>query len=337
MICQFVPDAPIHSLQTLSGGLINQTIKVGVGTDDKLQYFVLQKLNTRVFLQPFAVVNNFIEVSQSIDGNYPLQLPVLISTHDGLPLYHDANGHYWRLFSWLENTISYTVPPSSDTICLAGNAYGTLLYALRDINLNRLEETIPHFHDLQFRFDQLQGNLLSASSDRRLKSQRPLNQIVMHFERFSADFTLLPKRAVHNDCKLANLLFDQTTGECRAVIDFDTVMTGVIVTDFGDMVRSLCCTASEEERSLERVAFDPVGYSILKSGFLRATHSWLTRDEKLHLFDGAIYIVLEQAIRFLADYLHNDAYYGCSYPDHNYNRACNQLSLLDSMCKQGCP
>ncbi|MBM3440898.1 MAG: aminoglycoside phosphotransferase family protein, partial [Bacteroidetes bacterium] len=31
---------------------------------------------------------------------------------------------------------------------------------------------------------------------------------------------------------------------------------------------------------------------------------------------------------FLADYLNNDRYYGAQYPQHNWVRATNQLTLL---------
>ncbi|MNW19056.1 N-acetylhexosamine 1-kinase [compost metagenome] len=40
-----------------------------------------------------------------------------------------------------------------------------------------------------------------------------------------------------------------------------------------------------------------------------------------------------QAIRFLADYLQNDVYYGAKYEDHNFNRAVNQITLLKEYIK----
>jgi hypothetical protein len=41
-----------------------------------------------------------------------------------------------------------------------------------------------------------------------------------------------------------------------------------------------------------------------------------------------------QAIRFLTDYLNNDAYYGAAYEKHNYIRARNQLTLLKSILEK---
>ncbi len=334
VVRRFFPDAQITSIQPLAGGLINHTLKVGVRAHGKLQFAVLQKLNKQVFTNPHAVMNNHIEVARGVRHDYPLEIPALFSTDDGEPLTLDSKGDYWRMYSYLENTVTYYTPPTSDTIYQAAEAYGAFLYSLRALNPDRLEQTIPHFHDLAYRISQLQLSLCNATEHRRMKSQHACDHIMRHYSECTFDFSQLPIRAVHNDCKLANLLFDQTTGDCRAVVDFDTVMAGVTVTDFGDMVRSLCSTESEEETSLDKVRFDPDRYVVLKNGFLKATDNWLTPLEKSLLFDGAVYIVLEQATRFLLDYLDNDSYYGCSYADHNYHRACNQLALLTSMRNQ---
>jgi hypothetical protein len=38
-----------------------------------------------------------------------------------------------------------------------------------------------------------------------------------------------------------------------------------------------------------------------------------------------------QALRFLTDFLNNDIYYGAKYELHNFNRARNQLRLLECL------
>ena len=45
----------------------------------------------------------------------------------------------------------------------------------------------------------------------------------------------IPKRLVHNDAKLENLLFDRNTGRSLCVIDLDTVMSGLSLYDFGEI------------------------------------------------------------------------------------------------------
>jgi len=38
-----------------------------------------------------------------------------------------------------------------------------------------------------------------------------------------------------------------------------------------------------------------------------------------------------QALRFLADYLNGDVYYKIQYPEQNFDRAKNQLTLLRAL------
>jgi len=44
-------------------------------------------------------------------------------------------------------------------------------------------------------------------------------------------------------------------------------------------------------------------------------------------------MIYMQALRFLADYLNNDIYYGSKYEGHNFMRAKNQIVLLQQLLK----
>ena len=60
-------------------------------------------------------------------------------------------------------------------------------------------------------------------------------------------------RPTHNDAKIANVLFDEATGEALCVVDLDTVMPGLALHDFGDLARSGVSDSDEDERDLSRV------------------------------------------------------------------------------------
>ena len=48
-------------------------------------------------------------------------------------------------------------------------------------------------------------------------------------------------------------MIDDESGEAICVIDLDTVMPGLTLYDFGDMVRSATSPADEDERDLSKV------------------------------------------------------------------------------------
>ena len=69
----------------------------------------------------------------------------------------------------------------------------------------------------------------------------------------------------------------------------------------------------------------------LASGYLEGAAGWIENDERSRLFDGALVITYEQALRFLADHLAGDSYYPVDDPEHNLRRARSQLALLEKL------
>ena len=79
----------------------------------------------------------------------------------------------------------------------------------------------------------------------------------------------LPRRVVHNDCKLNNLLLDDRSGEALCVVDLDTVMPGTVLFDFGELARTGACPAAEDERDLARVRARPGAVPCARVGLRR--------------------------------------------------------------------
>ena len=73
----------------------------------------------------------------------------------------------------------------------------------------------------------------------------------------------------HNDTKFNNVMLDDTTGEGICVIDLDTVMPGLALYDFGDMVRTTTSPAKEDERDLSKVTMQFPMFEALARGYLR--------------------------------------------------------------------
>ena len=57
----------------------------------------------------------------------------------------------------------------------------------------------------------------------------------------------------------------------------------------------------------------------------------MTATEKIYLHVSGLFLIYMQALRFLTDYLAGDPYYRIEYPEQNFDRALNQLTLLKSL------
>jgi hypothetical protein len=116
------------------------------------------------------------------------------------------------------------------------------------------------------------------------------------------------------------------SGEALCVVDLDTTMPGFAPHDFGDLVRSAVSDSAEDEPDLGRIRLRLPVYRRWRAASWRARATGFRRAERSLLVAGALVIVYEQAIRFLADYLNGDRYYRTTRPGHNLDRARTQLA-----------
>jgi len=138
----------------------------------------------------------------------------------------------------------------------------------------------------------------------------------------------------HNDTKFNNVMLDDATGEGICVIDLDTVMPGLALYDFGDMMRTTTSPAREDERDLSNVAMQFPMFESLARGYLSAAGDFLSPAEKKLLpFSGKL-ITFEIGIRFLADYLAGDVYFKVHREGHNLDRCRTQFRLVESIGRQ---
>jgi hypothetical protein len=108
-------------------------------------------------------------------------------------------------------------------------------------------------------------------------------------------------------------------------------MPGYFISDLGDMMRTYLSPVSEEEADLNKILVRKEIFDAVVEGYGEEMGSELTVLEKsLFTFAGQ-FMVYMQALRFLADFLLGDIYYGAKYPGHNLVRAKNQLTLLNRL------
>ena len=108
-------------------------------------------------------------------------------------------------------------------------------------------------------------------------------------------------------------------------------MPGTLLSDFGDMVRTCTNSETEDSNNFGTIEMQLPIYKALEAGFLDALQDSIHEVERKALYLGAKWIILEQATRFLTDFLNNDRYYKTQYPMHNLVRAKNQIMLYRSL------
>ena len=123
-------------------------------------------------------------------------------------------------------------------------------------------------------------------------------------------------------------MVDADTGKARAVIDFDTIMPGSLLYDFGDAIRFGASTGREDEKDLSKVSLNLELFKAYSEGFCSALKDTITAKEKELLPYSAYLLTIELVIRFLTDYLNGDKYFKIDYEEHNLVRARTQIKLV---------
>ena len=332
----------IKELNSINNGIINTTYVVK--TDDKgnINKYLLQKINTSIFTEPFKLMKNIENVTKYISLNDSESKDTInvIKAKNGLPLYvtSDPFSHkeYYRVYNYIDNTISYNKSEKTEIVYNTGKAFGHFCKVLRDFPINDLEEIIKDFHNTKKRYDKLIETYKLNPVNRNNKAFKQISEIISREEECSVLVNLLeddkiPYRVTHNDTKVNNVLMDSVTKEPVAVIDLDTVMKGSGLYDYGDGVRSAASNALEDETNLDNVYINMDMFKAYTDGYLSEMAPYLNEEEILNMANSIKIITLELAIRFLDDYLSGDTYFKTNYDDHNLDRCKNQLKLVNDI------
>jgi thiamine kinase-like enzyme len=247
------------------------------------------------------------------------------------------NEGYFRIFPFVKSSKNYTVVHSPKQAFEAAAQFGLFTKNLENFDVATLNTIIPHFHNLNLRYQQFEQSLINGNVRRVDECKTEINFLLQQKEIVSKYNTLIANpnfklRVTHHDTKISNVLFDdKDNGLC--VIDLDTVMPGYFISDVGDMMRTYICPVSEEEIDTNKIIIRKDYYNAIEDGYLSKMDLILTNEEKDNFHFSGEFMIYMQALRFLTDYINDDVYYGAKYDKHNYNRAKNQIVLL---CKYTC-
>jgi Ser/Thr protein kinase RdoA (MazF antagonist) len=249
-------------------------------------------------------------------------------------LHHETEG-WFRLAPFVEGSHSIDVVSNAAEAYEAAKQFGKFTKMLRGFDAGSLQLTLPQFHDLEIRFAQFQKSQHTGSAERKkaagnlmdfLKSKEA---IVEEYRNITSN-TNFKIRVTHHDTKISNVLFDEM-GKGICVIDLDTVMPGYFISDVGDMMRTYLSPASEEEKDFSRIEVRDDYFIAIVKGYLSEMQAELSATEKRYFVYAGKFLIYMQAMRFAADYLNNDHYYGQKYEGQNLVRATNQTVLLQKL------
>jgi Ser/Thr protein kinase RdoA (MazF antagonist) len=312
-------------VERLGHGLINATYLVSDAAGEPVA--VVQRLHT-IFSPE---VNQDL---QSITGRMlacGMLAPMLIPTADG-ELCFTLEGQHWRALTYIAGQV-FSQLNSAAQASSAGRLVGRFHFALRDF-VYRYSHVRAGVHDTAQHLARLKQALARPEADARA---RELGQrILATVPQLPALLPTLPLQHAHGDLKISNVLFAGDGLTARALLDFDTCGRLTMAYELGDMLRSWCNPAGEDDAA---PALEPTLLFSALEGHADGVGGRLTEAEIASIVPGLQTVCVELAARFVTDAI-EDTYFGWdptrfpSRSEHNLLRARGQLELAQSALRQ---
>lgn len=343
---RFQLEGEISGYRSYGSGHINSTFLVNCDTQNGRRRYILQCMNRDVFQNIDGLMHNIASVTEFLrekiigaHGDPERETLTLVKSVDDENYVTDAEGNSWRVYLFVEDTISFDAVEKPEDFYQSGLAFGHFQRLLADYPAETLVETIPDFHNTPVRFQQLEEAVKGDKEGRLCEVKPELDFVMARKEQLGAAMDMLkagriPLRVTHNDTKLNNILMDKDTRKGICIIDLDTVMPGLSIHDFGDSIRFGANTAAEDEPDTSKASLSLPLFEAYVKGFLSGCEGSLTKEEVDMLPMGAKLMTMECGMRFLADYLNGDVYFKIHRDRQNLDRARTQFALAADMEKK---
>lgn len=341
LVSHFNVSGTVKSVKPLGNGLINDTYKVTMN-EPNAPCYVLQRINNAIFKDVELLQRNIEAVTahlrkkleEQATADIDRRVLTFIKAETGKTYWRETDDTYWRMMLFIPDAYTYETV-NEEYSHAAGLAFGQFEAALVDLPAE-LGETIPDFHNMELRARQLKEAVQKDPVKRLSVVKDIVEELNGNMEEMCKAERLyregkLPKRICHCDTKVNNMLFD-ADGNILCVIDLDTVMPSFVFSDYGDFLRTGANYTAEDDPNLANVGFNMPIFKAFTKGYLTSAGAFLTPIERENLPFAAKLFPFMQCVRFLTDYINGDEYYKIKYPEHNLDRAKNQLALFNSVC-----
>ena len=312
------------TIERYGSGHINETYLMTCPEGPK---YIFQKINTSIFPDADALMENIQRVTAHIRAKHPQDPRCTLTVLD--------YAKPWRQYAFIEGARTYDLIERPAQAFQVARAFARFQNDLADLPGPRLHDIIPRFHDTRARLEQLDAAARADVKGRLKDVAAEMAFVDAHRDEAGRILDLMahgdiPERITHNDTKINNVMLDDATGEGVAVIDLDTTMPGCALYDFGDMVRTSTAAAAEDERDLRKVGARRDYFEALVRGYLSEAR-FLNEAERANLAFSGRLITFTIGVRFLTDYLAGDVYFHTACADHNLVRCRTQFEMVRSM------
>lgn len=300
---------------SMHSGNINTSARLPTTEGD----FVLQRLNRSVFTDAAGLMKNAELIVDRL-RNHNIATLEFRRTTDGDAL-AEEEGVIWRCYRYVDGHATSVITSVEDAQATA-RAFGRYAAAIGDMSLI---EHLPGYHDFDARFAAFEHAVDEDVANRLAECSRTVEALIHTVDRLrlSPSFDAwreAPTRNAHNDAKAPNCVV--ATGGRRTIIDLDTTMPGTILSDVGELVRSSTrgVVGHGPEAMMSQI-------EAVNRGFLGGFGADMADAERSGMLIAGPLMATENAVRFLADHLAGDPYYGASSEGENLERAQTQLTL----------
>lgn len=337
----FFPGQSIRHLTPIGGGNVNDSWQVQLLAGKS---YILQRLSPAVFPDPKLVMTNLEVVTTHLhrqlkkQADCAIQVPQLLhAPTGGTTSYVDSQGAHWRILSYIGNSRTLITLASPVQAREIGRLLGCFHQLLSTLNPENLHNPLPGFHVtpayLQ-QYDHICKDHSRPGNEKEEYCRTLIEQSRHRVDILERNRELLTTCIIHGDPKAANFLFAQESDIAISLIDFDTVMPGLLLNDLGDCLRSCCNPTGEEIDDPDKTSFAPELFTAVLHGYYNQALGLMNTKDRQLLIDAVWLISFELGLRFFTDHLAGNRYFKVRHPEHNLHRALVQFHLAGSIRSQ---
>jgi len=285
-------------INKINSGHINSTYKI-IYSDNSC--FILQRINGSVFTKPEEIMSNIMGVCSCLKEH--ICCPEFLKYRG--KNYIIFENEMWRIYRYIENSVSYVTIEDYNYLYEFGRVVGQFHSLTNSLDTNKFYNIIENFHKTSF----ILKNTIKYKNDKYKFEFEFFEKMLFHSDLL--DRKNIPLKVTHNDIKPSNVLFDRENGKGITLIDFDTVMPGKLIYDFGDGARSACITCNK----LDLNKFNH---------YCKGYFSYLKPENPENYFLGMLCITSELSARYFTDFITDGSYFSDKTPEQKLLR-CHEL------------